>query len=725
MSNYYQILLDGTDVCEIGLETCQLELRAGGPDRLSLRYSRVPSGTPPHAFDDTVTLSVRQYDGDDVLLATTTLFVGRIQPTSNIDRGGDEGFSYVALNGWDDLRKIIFTQSTKSYDPDTQTVGDVEIPRAILGQGTDGNLQTTGATITEILDHANGAGANVSAGTISPSIVAPPTEVVDTSCDQALRRYLRYHPDHVAWIEGTTMNVRPPSALSTTAVDPASAGVTWQYRQRDDRAPVGVVLHFEVTHTVDGETFLQRYTQSAGSTSGWPPPVRMTIPLEGVNITYQKQTIETRTIPDSESLNTTSAKEFYRGLVTELSGVDLDDILIADQSLDFVDPQVDGYDEDSDDVTTPNSKAIDRGDTTVEDLPRQLVSGSIEPWMGDGSLEAWEAVLTAKIRYTGTDPDLREKAGNYMEIREPITITNALPKTYKEIDEYKAPSVPISSDLATTYFNAISTAQNEGSISGFLGGEFLSLRPGNRVTITGVFSEAANVTSMSLDCLTQEFDSEFGASEYLTPKSLTELAQALNKNRPRWQTPKERTEARAPSGSKAIQNAGQPVRRIGGAGTQRRERKWDILVTDTTTPTVQIVNPGKVKKGWAVDSSDQVSIVDISASFNPSDGQYLTLRIEQDLTTTLVLESAWTGHPNPVESTTSDGVYVMYRFHAPLWYFVATASASSDSIKISDSLRAERLVPDSDFQIFEMASEDYQGKIINHWAPMPHFGFHS
>lgn len=693
----YRWKLGGATLCSRNLDSARLDLRAGGPDRLTLVYANDVSGTAPHTVHEILTLTCETLNAAGTVTATETMFYGRVISIKAADSGATSAWNVIAENAWGDLKRIILTQTWKSWDPVNEVLVNRDVPRVLLGMDATGAYLNTGEILTELVDFAADEGATITLGTIAPALDVPPTEVVDTTVDAALRQILAYHPDHVAWIEdGTALNVRPPSALGTVTVDPCTDGFDFESDPQTDEIPGGVVITYERTHNVDGVDVVERIQDEAGPVSGWPPPLRMTIPLAGVNVVTKTQQIETRSLPDEADLTTTLAKNFFKGVVPEIADAANDDLAITGYSIAFADPKLDGYDEDTEEVANPNSRPVDRGTDTIDEFPRMLVSGEVQPWF-PGNVKQYDALVKAKLWYKGTNATIKKFVGQGVEISETIQVTNALPKIYRITDEITLAEQPISG-LADSYWAAINSSRTEGTLTGTLQGQFLDLRPGRKVVVTGHVATAAPITAATYDLLNDGITATFGASEYLNPKSIAELARAMQRNRPSWKRPEERTEAKADTVSGGPIKEGQKVvaERYSSAGSVRYPRQpWDIRVTNPSGPTVA-VECGTVLKDSS-DLTDEVTITSGTSTFTVANNDILWLKVTGFDTPTVTLEkgSTWTDYPSAYEitGTGTTTAFTAYRF--PLWKF--TSTATEDTIQVGASLHALRLAPPTHF----------------------------
>lgn len=698
--------LNGAALCGLSLESCRLSLRAGGPD--SLQWSQVGGGSGGLALHAAVILNYQTFESDGTLASTATLFSGRL--VRRQAKGGDDpGWAYVAENGWGDLGRIIATQPWKSFNPDTGSLETVDVSRVVLCMGADGTYHHTGLAMGEIIDLAAAKGANIAKGTLSPALTVPPTELVDTTCEQALRSLLAYHPDMVAWIERTALHVRPPSALPAISIDPCARGLDVEVNPQTEAAPGGVVLVWERTHRADGVEKLERIVQTAGSTTGWPPPLRMTIPLAGVDTTTKTQLIETRTIPNPEDLDSTLAKNFYKGLIPAISQASNSDLAIRAQKIVFADPKLDKLESDGETVN-PNSRPIDRDGDQPEDFPRMLVEGQVQSWFPSG-VKQYDALLSAKIHYKGTDAAVRAYIGTGLEINEPITITNALPREYRLTDEITLAEQPIS-NLAASYYSAISAPREEGSVSGALDPVTIHLRPGRRISMTGLGAPSP-VREIEIDCLGHTFEARFGAGDFLSPKSAAELARAVAKNRPSWRRPEERTKAETGSGTASVREGANSAPKY-GKPDRAAPRAWDLSVTGENKAKIQI--PGQVRKSADVDESSLVTIVGIDTEWTFSVGKWLCLKLTKTGAVSVVLETTWDGFPFPI--VTEDdalGFKVWEHTFFPLWKAIDPPAdmIPGRHIAISESVTLVRLAPDAALEIVQTHEETPSGHFVD------------
>lgn len=151
---------------------------------------------------------------------------------------------------------------------------------------------------------------------------------------------------------------------------------------------------------------------------------------------------------------------------------------------------------------------------------------------------------------------------------------------------------------------------------------------------------------------------------------------------------------------------------------------WSLEVVDAEAGTVKLANPGILKRTTALDSSGILSIVDVGEEFNAIAGRLLCLVIEPDMTVTLDLVSTWTGWPYPyeVEESTPEGLWIWTKYYYPLWDFRSTASTELGTVKINDSLFAEKRGFDTHLFLDPVERQSSTGPVIATYEIIPSIG---
>jgi len=151
---------------------------------------------------------------------------------------------------------------------------------------------------------------------------------------------------------------------------------------------------------------------------------------------------------------------------------------------------------------------------------------------------------------------------------------------------------------------------------------------------------------------------------------------------------------------------------------------WSLEVVDAEAGTVKLANPGILKRTNALDSSGILSIVDVTSYFRAIAGRLLCLVIEPDMTVTLDLVSTWTGWPYPyeVEESTPEGLWIWTKYYYPLWDFRSTASTELGTVKINDSLFAEKRGFDTHLFLDPVERQSSTGPVIATYEIIPSIG---
>ena len=709
------IRINGQTPDALKLRGATLRQAVGGGDELRLSFAGDYDGTIPFTFGQLVTVTI---DGSQVFEGTV------VTPGRSLRRPGS-GFVISVRNGWYDLENRRMENTVKSayHNGVAWTLVDQDIPRFFAGVDDLGVHEKTGAILSRVINFSSGKGDDVSVGSVATGILAPQFVAVDNSCLEVVRRVLRFHPDWVAWMDGQNQfNAQAASSLSTVAIDPSVDECNATATSREDLNPVGVAIVWEKPVTVDGNTRITYDRREAGSMVGKPPPAIFTIELAGAEATTQRVEIGTKSIPASDELETAEAIAFYRGNVAWLEGVDDDDIVIDSQSIEFTNIEEDDYNPGTE-VLTKNGKDYDVVDYDVEDYPRQLIYGEVHEWVDGSSGERgkFPARLKATIFYKGTDPEIlkfMEPGAQFSPsaeewyyravIDEQIWITDAYPGEHSRIDSFDSGADPLD-DLETTYYNAISTTQHEGQIDADLSGKFVTLAPGNRVTIAGMFSTPAIVQDRSIDLIRENVSIRFGLSRHLDPATLDELSRVTSYNLPSWTSADQKTGAQVGLKNGDINQGGSSGKLSATARTLGSEKEgWSLSVYEDSGTTYFRLNPGKLKSSDDYDDTDEytgVANMDAERSI-PSDGQVLYIEFVYDKSdgtldsASIKLGAKWAEFPSPykfeTESPSTDER--MVRYYCLLWSFHSSSGLNlqeSDIYPMTETISAVRIVPKS------------------------------
>lgn len=128
---------------------------------------------------------------------------------------------------------------------------------------------------------------------------------------------------------------------------------------------------------------------------------------------------------------------------------------------------------------------------------------------------------------------------------------------------------------------------------------------------------------------------------------------------------------------------------------------------------VEMIRPGVVRYGSAVNGSDDFTITNVASTFTVADGDYVVLQFTlstRELLLTTV--STWDDFPSPFTIVVASGEPSMTVATFPLWKIVTTATVTDrTTIGIGPNLKGIRMVADSDFQMRETLHETSTGLV--------------
>ncbi len=620
-----------------------------------------------------------------------TIFKGKVTkaPATGVS-DARESHTYEAEGPWYDLERCPYEQLWSSVDPDTQTLTRVPIPEVTLGMDDDGVFVRTGATITSILQHAIDKGANLSIGSIPAGIFAPMTDAIDVTCAQAIRMMLRYHPDWVVYWGGTGTSIRmtPASSLSAITINPTDKKVvSVEAQERPDLTPKSVKVNWKTTSKIDDIERVFWAHETAGTT-GALPYTNHTFPLRGVEITTQEQKIVTRALPEKDGagwdLAAARAKKWVKGNFPWLAGESDDDIAINNFSLEWAETFEDEDLTGPGDTANPNAKPLkaDPVEKDVENFPRQLLSGTVQPWM---RVEAYPARVKCRIFYKGDDPQVIRRFRKIgaiadgtpywmLEVDDEIPITDAVTKTYSNVDSYDAGELPLEG-LASSIFSALDLVKIEGTATVKAKGPFLDAVPGQRIRISHMMGESSVIQSTAFDLVGERMTIRFGVPPHLSAAEIYEVQDLAKVNRSKWGSGTARTEAEADTGTQSISG----LKLAGKNSLQPSEPfesgpEWELIDCtdwDEESPVAKVrLAKGSTlsfhrRGGTEIDIADRDEVLTVEAS----DWIYLEAEgaLGEEPTVTLKKGGDWTGFPEVAFFDEDD---VMERWVLPLWKIV-------------------------------------------------------
>lgn len=519
---------------------CTRSLQTGGGDSCQVVFDA--------AFDAATGFTVGGYV-EIKTPAGEMWFKGPVSGPAVAGAAGSETLEVELRSPWWFLERVTYTQPYLAYDYDEpgEEEGDPAIvhfierqkSRVILGVDEDGEILTTGDQIRAIIDFANLlVTPDIPIGTIMEGIVAPRIEMVDATCAECILQLLRFHPDAVVYCDQNNasgaVNVRLRSSLAELEIDVLDAGVTSiSHHTRPDLVPSGVVVHYERTHTVDENEYVDIVDDSAPSEGAADAVggVHFTISLRGKQVLTQKQKIKTGDIPvtaDDADKKWLWIQKHFQGFEDEVNT----DYVIGTGSF-----------------TQLTSQAED-----PEEWPRELLEGSVPEWLddpvGDGSTTrvAGSVRVVIYLTYKGTDVEQRKKfapQGRKILVCE-VMGTTLDTNVYSQVIGYTQEDTP-PTGLALAYYNALTTLQAEGSLSMNEAECSVAYVPGRRLVLTNGPDAGGQsiVQSVTQNVGSGQTSLRFGPfNGGLSPADFIELQRGLTRTlQLSYADPEERTDA--------------------------------------------------------------------------------------------------------------------------------------------------------------------------------------
>lgn len=485
---------------------CSRNLQAGGRSTCEITFAK--SLATAHAFEE-----------DDVVTVTGpsgVFFTGVVERPGRSAGGGAQNHTLTLTTKWKWLEEIAYTQ------PYASGSGSATIRKStvVLGLADNGTRQTTAQIISGIISFANGQGAGITPGSILPGVTLKPPlmQACDLTCAEAIRTVLRWHPDAVLTFEpdGTLNILRPASmpAISRT-VGGAARTSQCELAPRQSLALRGVVVHYEITTTVDGTEYVSIVNDSAGSTTG-RRVAHFTVPLRGPNIVTQQQVIQTKDIPDEIGELGDWLSEKFDEIRDGAPGPG--DLLVHSFT-----------------QVVKEDEKVGPG-AALDEYPRELIVGTIQPWMS--GVSAAPTGITIDIEFTGDaalKPELAKLfPGTAKREKFFVTVmgTDALDQTYRTSGGSGGEAVP--EGLADDYLEAFQTVPDAGVYTSLAADPDVELVAGMLLSLSGSATVADSpVQSVSVDVFSGATTVTFGPmNQALAPADWLELLRAGQRQQP-------------------------------------------------------------------------------------------------------------------------------------------------------------------------------------------------
>jgi hypothetical protein len=548
------------------------------------------------------------------------MLYGRARSGRTVSGGRDA--VRVQIDGpWADLEETVYQQTMKVVlsdddEPGGWVLSDILSPEVQLGMTDAGALRTTLQEIAAIISYASGAGVPVTvSSTFTPQQI-PVISMDGQSCAGCIMALLDYHPEvvaHFVYSAGAAvLHLTPLASLSVVTVAGGDGGadkVTGAaFKQVIDYKPGGVRI---VYLRVGAFGRLEASTPDVSGTIGTQGKSRRVINwfvhLEGAEPgPQQTQQIRTRAIP--ENTDVSGKMNFWRAHLPWLdNSVLATGTAITEHTRTVDPPRVE---------TDPVGEVPETWSTDPDDYPRELVDGTIQPWMAKLS-----AAITIKAKFAWSGGTLTDAVKAIFgplgtEVREysvQLTGTDASTKNYATLAAGAAiPDFP-AAGLAASFMAAFAGAVWEGGLT-LTGEDQPIIRPGSILNVTGYEaawgSMAAVVQSVSYDPQGHSLTVSCGPPRVMGFGDFYELQRVFKKKKylstsAAYET---RTSAQPSGGGKVTGGQQTPMRSVttpgGGGGSalagalqtllRRSGTDWNIGITpgiisavDSHTPTIE------------------------------------------------------------------------------------------------------------------------------------------
>lgn len=581
--------MNGQLVADLGLTMVRGAFRTAAPSFILLDTAADVEAAPVFAYDQQVTV-VRKEDG-----VAKNFFVGRMSPVTRSARPEYEGHAYVVEDAWAQLERTIYQE--KWWTKVGANLVEKWSPRIVFAiKG-----QAIGQAIRKIVNYAAEAGVSIQMGTCPDGEQLFCSESTNISCAEALITCLKHHPDWIPWIDHSTS----PPTLNVTDVDAATERnhvfrtaespddfedtiSDFEITKRDDLLPEGVVLVFELAMTYEDEVYrqiaLDKYPGDCPERG--PNILTAFLPLEGMQMQMQKSRVMTRRIPSGPANPSGSVvKKFLKRKYLHLRDVPEDRFAVTEFTRELLLEDLDAsekIDEDEDADFPADPPSISRQAKrikaqTVDDLPRELVSGQIEDWM---RRKVGNLLIKAKISPTGA-ATAEEKKKIAIGCRpKSVVATNATTKLYKGISQWvPAEDVPVG--IAQATYEAIHKSMpHDGFVELTMEDVPDTRHHGTVVNILGLdptWAEMrAPVHSVDWEMESGKVRIGFGPVPELAPADFLEMQRMIRHRPVKWWSVEERGSAEFGAAGSASA-AGDTVAGFHGPETDSEDPEMDLL----------------------------------------------------------------------------------------------------------------------------------------------------
>lgn len=692
------------------------------------------------------------------------------------------------------------------------SLADQRTTRARLAwNAATGVRSTTADALTAIVAAATHAGLSLTLDlTAFNALTPPPIEAMNKKCGELLRDVLRWHPECSARIVpgegGDVLTVVDRSEADVVEINLSDEELeSAEIARRDDLVVDSVHVTYEAEMARSAEIpgsggapdVLRTRNRLAIFSDVYPEASSLTWRSFAVTLPWragqggatqppapilpQRVPVTTRPLPVTGAYDTDAEKFWLKMLDLESLGLTSADIKLPTSTVGTIQAHTLAFAHPADDPNDPlfeQPSVINPAATpvwrpsTVADLPRYLVEGTLHEWMRVKAADVRATATVAVAKASVNALSARNRA-LFMEKRPvPATVqtvdswliegnvvvrgTDAQtrpyvnwagtgssynPATENAAASGEAEANVVIPELAQKLYTPRSIAPYEGTVT--LMAEECAEASHLLSVIRLVHADRSDWTTMralvqqeSLDLATGSTSLSLGLPNHLSPSDIVALYEAPRlaagggggggMTRPpdppsAAEEEEEGTES-ARSGGVFHGSVGPVVRNesrgIGDFGL------WGIVVTDAVAGKFRLINPGTIKKTAAYDASGLVAVTGIGTEFTGAADHSLVLKVEPDLTITLELAAnSWTGWPLPLESeeTSPAGNWVMKYYRLTLWDLVSSTD-DPNAVKLKTGLFAEFRGYRDNLQLFSTDMEDIGGRVMPAQELLPSTG---
>jgi len=616
----------------VGLTIASVNLALAGQGRMSLTAAR-PYDGPWYAAGQIVT----------VYCNGNRFFTGRAMVAPRGSEASAEMQSLDLAETWSDLDTIYKEPWGIGGTP-------YELPLVVLGIDPSGNPISTGQQAAAAITYAQAKGAHIQPGSIPTGFTLWQSEERGITCREVVEQSIA---ENIEWYGVMDHSSAPPAlnifsydSMPSSSIDVVTGGSgfrvkSFNYSESAAQFVEGVEITYLTSSLVDNVEYRDASIDSAGDTSGLHV-ISEVIDIQGESVSRSKQRIVTRPLPSNQA----DAKDWLIAKLATLKDVNPShfDIVSWTKTLD-----------DTAYPTAVNSNLPRRVPASVNDVPNELVDGSIEDWM---RVFYSDVLVKFSLKPSSSATKEEKEKINSVDAVEVIRVkcTSAVTKTYTGNASW-TPGSNRPVGLAAAIYAAASKPKWSGSVTlryqDYSGeswiGTKLRLRSGGTTLM-----EYGVVHSQSVDIGAGLVSIAFGPPPYISPSDFLDISRRIRQRaRTKWYTVEERGGSKS-SSQNGVSSRGDSVGGLVGPSTQIEYKTqdpspvtaWSCELSGTDASPKVKVTPGNLVN-LVTGSEGGVSMTELDIA----DGHivYLEANITDGAVSSIELKSGerWEGHPKP------------------------------------------------------------------------------